>query len=103
MKLKIRDYNRGQIPSTIKNAIYISGYSRYMVEKLLNEQDVIKVNHNGFYFGIEKKIQLTADETQEMLDTQEPDEYMGYDGTLYPAIHSRIFINIPIDEEPLPF
>lgn len=54
MKLALVDYNRGQMPSSIKEALAVcSIYSRKdIVEYLMNNPlGIHKVNTNGYVFG----------------------------------------------------
>ena len=55
MKLKIKDYNQGQIPSTILEAIKLSGYSRKEIENFLQDNEILKIRNNGYVYGISKK------------------------------------------------
>ena len=55
MKLRIIDYNQGQVPSTIVEAIKLSGYSRREVENSLQNNDILKIHNHGYVYGISKK------------------------------------------------
>jgi hypothetical protein len=46
MKIRIIDTNKGQVPSTIKGALYISGLTRYQLKK-----DIEYTNYNTYYPG----------------------------------------------------
>ena len=55
MKLKIIDYNQGQVPSTIREAIKLSGYSRKEIYNSLQNNEILKIRNNGYVYGISKK------------------------------------------------
>lgn len=50
-----------------------------------------------------KNYKLTEEEIQEMLDTQEPDEFYGFDGEWHTAVHNTKKYNEVEDNEILPF
>ncbi len=58
MKLGLIDYNQGQVPSTIREALEMcSIYSRKEIEQYLKENTggIHKVNTNGYVFGFCEK------------------------------------------------
>lgn len=55
MKLKIIDYNQGQVPSTIREAILLSGYARNEIVNFLQNNEILKIRNNGYIYGISKK------------------------------------------------
>ena len=55
MKLKIIDYNQGQVPSTIREAILLSGYARKEIVKFLQDNEILKIHNHGYVYGISKK------------------------------------------------
>ena len=55
MKLKIIDYNQGQVPSTILEAVKLSGYSRKEIYNFLQNNEILKIHNHGYVFGLSKK------------------------------------------------
>ena len=55
MKLRIIDYNQGQVPSTIREAIKLSGYARNEIVNFLQNNEILKIHNHGYVYGISKK------------------------------------------------
>lgn len=55
MKLALLNYNKGQMPKTMKEAIELSPYSRKDIESFLINDATLLINNNGYYFGICRK------------------------------------------------
>ena len=61
MKLQIIDYNKGQLPTTIKEAVSYAPCCRKTIEKYLDEnrryEAVYDVSYKGYCFGIAEKME----------------------------------------------